>query len=225
MTWRDLLFMHWPLAPAHLEPLLPPGVVLDTLDGAAWLGIVPFTMAAVRPRGAPSVPGVSRFPELNVRTYVRVRGRPGVWFFSLEASQALAVALARRYFHLPYYRARMRVYKRGDVTAFCSSRTHRGAPRAHFSGRYWPLGGETVGDALTHFLTERYCFYSADRRGRIVRGDVAHRPWQLRPAAWVAESSPQAMVTPLGLALPSVPPLLHHAAPLRVVAHRPVRVL
>jgi uncharacterized protein YqjF (DUF2071 family) len=225
MTWRDLLFMHWPLPPARLEPLLPPGVAIDTLDGAAWLGIVPFTMTAVRPRGAPSVPGVSRFPELNVRTYVRVRGRPGVWFFSLEAANPLAVALARRLFYLPYYRAQMRVQKRGDVTTFDSRRTHPGAPGAHFSGCYWPLAGETVRDALTHFLTERYCFYSTDRRGRVFRGDVAHRPWRLRPAAWMGERSPQEMTAPLGLALPSVPPLLHHAAPLRVVAYRPVRVL
>lgn len=225
MTWRDLLFMHWPVPPALLAPLLPPGVALETLDGAAWLGIVPFTMTAVRPRGLPSVPGVSQFPELNVRTYVRVQGRPGVWFFSLEAGSPLAVSLARRFFHLPYYRARMRAVRRGDVMTFRSVRTHRGAPPARFSGCYRPLVGETVKDALTHFLTERYCLYSADGRGRVFRGDISHRPWRLRPAEAALRWPPSEMTTPLGVALPPTAPLLHYAEPLRVTAWPPVRVL
>src|SRR5437867_5100192 len=105
MRWHDLLFLHWPVRPEIIRPLIPNGLELDTFDGAAWIGVVPFRMTGVRLRWLPPLPGISAFPELNVRTYVRVRDRPGVYFFSLDAGSRTAVAMARAWFHLPYFHA------------------------------------------------------------------------------------------------------------------------
>src|ERR1700687_6083754 len=106
-TWRDLLFAHWPVATTSLRPLVPARLRIDTFDGQAWLAVVPFRMSGVRLRGTPAMPWLSAFPELNVRTYVRCGAKPGVWFFSLDAGNPLAVGIARAWFHLPYYRAWM----------------------------------------------------------------------------------------------------------------------
>lgn len=228
MRWRELLFMHWPLPPSLLKPLLPPGVTLETFGGSAWLAVVPFRMAQVRPRLLPSVPGMSSFPELNVRTYVQVQGRPGVWFFSLEARNPVAVWIARRGFGLPYYRAQMRVFRRGDTTSFYSARRHRGASPAYFSGHYRPrigeTGDETSDSDLTRFLTARSCLYSTDRVGRVLRADIFHAPWALSAAEAELERPPSEMTAQLGFALPDTPPLLHYAHRLEVVAWPPVRV-
>ena len=225
MHWEKLLFLHWPLPPAVLRPLLPPGVTLETHHGAAWLGIVPFVMRNVRPRLLPSVPGVSGFPELNVRTYVSVGGVPGVWFFSLEAASPVAVRLARSGFHLPYFNARMRARVSGEEVRFQSRRTHSRAAPADFSARYRPVPGTPEADAgLTHFLTSRYCLYSADPRGRLVRADIFHAPWRLERAAVEMTAPPEAMTRPLGLRLPASPPLIHYAERTVVKAGLPYRV-
>lgn len=225
MRWEKLLFAHWPLPPAALEPLLPPGVKLDTFAGEAWLGVVPFLMRDVRPRFLPSLPGVSRFPELNVRTYVTVNGVPGVWFFSLEAANPVAVRLARAGFHLPYFNARMHVAVNREEVRFQSLRTHRRAASAMFGARYRPLPGNlTAEPALTHFLTERYRLYSADLRGNLYRADIRHRRWSLEPAEVRFAVSPVEMTWQLGLRLPEMPPLLHYAERLEVVAGLPYRV-
>ena len=102
MQWHDLLFMHWPMAPAALRPLVPPPLELDTRDGTAWIGVVPFRMQGVHPHLMPNLPWISAFAELNVRTYVTIGGKPGVWFFSLDAANPLAVRAARLGFRLPY---------------------------------------------------------------------------------------------------------------------------
>ena len=114
MRWHDLLFMHWPIAPNLLQQHLP-NIECDTIDGQAWIGVVPFRMSDVAPRFVPAVPGLSAFPELNVRTYVTVDGKPGVWFFSLDATNKLAVRLARKFFYLPYMDARMQMSMAKDV--------------------------------------------------------------------------------------------------------------
>src|SRR5579883_2963608 len=124
--WHELLFAHWPLAPASLRPLIPSLLDLDTFEGEAWLGVVPFRMSHVRPRGIPPIEGLSSFPELNVRTYVSARGLPGVYFFSLDAGNPVAVAIARSLFHLPYFNARMQCEQVDDAIHYTSHRTHRG---------------------------------------------------------------------------------------------------
>ncbi len=221
MSWHDLLFMHWPVPADALRPLIPSALNLDTFDGNAWLGVVPFRMSGVRPRFLPAVPGLSGFPELNLRTYVSAGGRPGIWFFSLDAHNPVAVRLARATFHLPYFDARMSYRKEGEEVAYRSTRTHRGAPQAEFAARYRPAGGpfESLPGTIENFLTERYCLYAADGRGNVRRGDIHHRLWPLRPAEVEVETL--RMTGQIGVALPDTPPLLHFSERLDVLAWPP----
>ena len=210
-TWEDLLFAHWPVPRASLEPLVPPRLAIDTFDGVAWLGIVPFRVTELRVRGLPRLPGVSRFPEINVRTYVTFGGKPGVWFFSLDAGRRLAVAGARRLYLLPYFLADMQVMPRADRIGYVSRRVHAGAVPAAFSGEYQPVGVAAAAEPgdLAWFLTERYCLYAADRSGGIHRAEIHHRPWALQPAE--ADIRTNTMVGGLGLRLEGAP-LLHFSA-------------
>jgi uncharacterized protein YqjF (DUF2071 family) len=212
--------MHWPVPAAALRPLVLPGLDLDTFAGEAWLGVVPFRMTGIRHRLGPALPWVSAFAELNVRTYVTAGGRPGVWFFSLDAANPLAVRVARWQFRLPYFDARMAAAADGaDGVRYASERTHRGAPPAGFAARYRPTGPAYRSDAgtLEHWLTERYCLYAADARGRVFRGEVEHAPWPLQPAE--AEVERNTMGDQIGVRLPdAAPPLLHFARRVDVVA-------
>jgi uncharacterized protein YqjF (DUF2071 family) len=209
-SWHDLLFAHWPVDAENLRSLLPPRLQIDAFDGQAWLAVVPFHMSGVRLRGAPAMPWLSTFPDLNVRTYVTYGGKPGVWFFSLDAGNALAVTIARTWFHLPYFRARMSCTERDGWIHYRSERTHRGASAALLEGRYRSMGEvfSPQPGTLEHFLTERYCLCTTDRRGQIIRGEIQHRPWPLQLAE--AEFERNTMAESLGLTLTSLP-LLHFA--------------
>lgn len=223
-TWHDLLFAHWPVTPAALTGLIPPALALDTVDGAAWVGVVPFRMTGIRLRGLPAFPGLSALPEINARTYVTAGGKPGVWFFSLDAGSALAVATARRWFRLPYYRAWFSIERERDRIRYASRRTHRGAPPAEFSARYGPIGAVTFArpGTLDHWLTERYCLYAVDARGRLYRGEIHHAPWPLQPADAAIERN--TMATAAGIELPPSAPLLHFARRLDVRIWPPRRL-
>jgi uncharacterized protein YqjF (DUF2071 family) len=223
MAWHDLCFMHWPVDAATLARTLPPGVVLDTYRGRAWLGVVPFRMADVAPRGVPGVPGLSAFPELNLRTYVTAGGEPGVWFYSLDAAQPLAVRLARQFFHLPYFDARMWMSRDNGVTRYASLRTHRRAPPGRFAAAYRPVGDPISAPpgSLEDWLTNRLNLYSADARGRVYRGRIEHEVWPLRRAEAVIGHN--TLAAPLGLELCGEPHLLH-AGELRVRARGLERV-
>ena len=226
MSWHDLLFMHWPVSIGSLRPHVPTSLAIDTFDSTAWIGIVPFRMSGIRPRGLPAVRGLSNFVELNVRTYVTTGGRPGVWFFSLDAANAIAVEVARRTFHLNYCHAQMLCVRDPlrDEVSFSSRRTHRGLPRATFAAEYRPIGPAalSVAGTLEHFLTERYCLYAAARDGRLFRGEIAHAPWPLRPAE--AAVRVNTMTEQLGFAPPTMKPLSHFVDRLDVVAWRAERV-
>jgi uncharacterized protein YqjF (DUF2071 family) len=224
MRWHELLFMHWPVPESELRSLIPPALSLDTFDGSAWLGVVPFRMAGVRPRFLPAVPWLSGFPELNLRTYVTAGGKTGIWFFSLDAGNPVAVRLARATFHLPYFDARMSCRVSGDEVSYRSVRTHRGAPGAEFAARYRPVGErfESRPGSLESFLTERYCLYSADKKGNVRRGDVHHRLWPLRPAE--VEVERLEMTRQIGVELPKSEPLLHFSERLDVLAWLPQEV-
>src|SRR5882672_4339622 len=217
MTWSELLFAHWPVDAAQVRRRLPRGLELDTFDGRAWLGVVPFQMSDVALRGWPALPGLSRFPELNVRTYVTRGAKPGVWFFSLDAASALAVAVAKKWFYLPYFRARMRCAAQGDVVDYASERTHRGAPPAQFRARYGPVSAARHAErgTLEHWLIERYCLYTATPSGRILRGEIDHAPWSLHDAR--AEIEFDTMARASEIEVPATAPLLHFADTQRVV--------
>ena len=216
-AWLDLLFAHWEVDGAALRKFIPRGLQLDSFGGRAFLGVVPFRMTGVRMRGLPPLPGLSAFPELNVRTYVTDGSKPGVWFFSLDAANAPAVIMARKTFHLPYFNASMSCRREKGWVEYESRRTHRGAPKAAFRGRYRATGTLTAGP-LDRWLTERYCLYAADGRGRLRRAEVHHAPWPLEAAE--AEIGENTMAAPLGIALEG-PPRLHAARRLDVVVWAP----
>ena len=184
MTWQRLCFMHWPVSAADLQAHLPAGLTPDTYQAQAYLGVVPFLMSDVAPRGVPAVGRLSAFPELNLRTYVvDARGVPGVWFFSLDAAQPIAVRLARLGFHLPYFDAQMWTRQCGDLTEYASVRTHPGAAAGNFAAAYRPIGPtfESEEGSLEAWLTERYFLFSA-AGSKIYRGQIWHQPWPLQRA-------------------------------------------
>ncbi len=224
MHWHDLLFMHWPVPPAALRPYIPPALELQSFDGAAWLAVVPFRMSGVRPRAFPALPRLSAFPELNLRTYVTAGGKPGVWFFSLDAANPLAVEAARLGYHLPYLHAHMRCVTVGDTVEYSSRRSHSGAAPAEFVARYRPDGPiyQAAPGSLESWLTGRYCLYAANRRGQVWRGEIDHSPWPLQLAE--AEVSTNSIAAPLGITLAG-PPLLHFTYRLDVVAWAPERII
>ncbi|MEM1446228.1 MAG: DUF2071 domain-containing protein [Planctomycetota bacterium] len=227
MRWSELLFAHWPVDAEALRTKLPEALRphLDTFEGKAWLGVVPFVMSRVRGLvgsiGLPAVPGLSRFPELNLRTYVNVDGVPGVWFFSLDAHHRIAVRTARLTFGLPYFNAHMRcTTHEGDCIDYRSRRTHRSVPAAEFDATYQATGPALVTQpgTLEHFLTSRYCLFS-QRRGKLLRGDITHEPWRLRPAS--CELRQCDMTRLIDMPLPQAPPHLLFAEPLDVRAWWP----
>ena len=210
-TWNDLLFAHWRVDRASLEALIPAPVVLDLYEGDAWLGVTPFFLSGARARGTPPLPWLSRFPELNVRTYVEYAGRPGIYFFSLDASRRVAVAAARRGYRLPYFHADMSAEHNGGRVSYYSRRIDPNGPAADFRAAYSAAGPRLAIEhgSLERWLTERYCVYVVAEDGAVLRGDIHHRPWPLQPAA--AEIEVNTMARPLGLTLPG-PPLLHYSA-------------
>jgi uncharacterized protein YqjF (DUF2071 family) len=224
-TWQDLLFAHWPMPTEALRERIPAALTLDTFDGEAWLGIVPFRMAHVHLRGLPPVPTAETFPELNLRTYVTYNGTPGVWFFSLDAASRLAVRAARLAFHLPYFEAQMQAetWQDGRVQ-YRSLRVHPGSPPCELAATYAPTGTvfEARRGSLEEWLTARYCLYSTDRTGRLYRGDIHHVPWPLQPAEAAIERNSIASLQ--GFTLPDVPPLLHFSGTLDMICWRIRRV-
>jgi uncharacterized protein YqjF (DUF2071 family) len=224
MEWDDLLFEHWRVPHDLLRPLVPPKLELETFDGHAWLGVVPFLMTGVRPRAVPPLPWLSEFPELNVRTYVRHGGKPGVWFFSLDADQALVVEGARRLFHLDYQWAEMSCTRAGEAVAYHSRRRVAREGEAIYRANYWPLADAVASPrgSLADFLVNRFCLYAADDDGNLYRGEIDHAPWPLQQAG--AEVMTDTMTRPLGFELPDHEPLRWFSRHLEVVAWGPERV-
>ncbi len=220
-TWHDLLFMHWAMAPEIIRPLVPPALDLDMYEGQAYLAVAPFWMSGIRTRFLPPTPGLSSFPELNVRTYVRYKDVPGVYFFSLDAGNLTAVRVARAAYGLPYFHAEMSVKSLGETYQYSSRRLQNLRP-AEFRGRYRPVTPPTPREkgSLEHFLTERYCLYAVRGKG-VFRAYIHHLPWPLQDAE--AEIELNTMPQAAGIELPSDRPLLHFARELEVLVWWPER--
>jgi uncharacterized protein len=178
--WKNLSFLHWRVEPDIMRKHIPQSLELETFDGSAWIGLVPFEMT-MRPRGAPFP--VSRFEECNVRTYVRHKEKSGVYFFSLDANSPIAVVGARTFYHLPYFHAKMRMAESQGWILYDTKRTDgRGHP-AEFRGNYRPTGEEFEAQpgTLEYFLTERLCLL-LEHDGKPYSVDIDHRKWPLRTA-------------------------------------------
>jgi uncharacterized protein YqjF (DUF2071 family) len=214
-TWCDLLFAHWPIPAAALRPLVPAELTIQEFDGSAWIGVVPFRMQGVMRRPLPDLPGVSAFPELNLRLYVEAEGKPGVWFLSLDAANRLAVWAARRFFHLPYFHSAMSLAGTPQRVDYRSLRRAEPAGLA-FVGSYAPTGPvyQATHGSLEHWLTERYCLYARSPRGELLRAEVHHHPWPLQPAE--AEIERNELLAPHGLSVEGAPALLHFSRHLDV---------
>ncbi len=180
-TWSDLAFAHYRASRRELRELIPGNLKLQEFDGSPWIAVVPFQLGHVRRRGLPWLPIMPSFPELNLRTYVEYDDKPGVWFFSLDAQSWPIVCGGRLGFHLPYHYASIRCQESEDGLAFASRRI---GGKVRFSGRYRAIGDSFIAEpgSFEHWATERYCLYTLNRRGEIVRGEVHHPPWPLREA-------------------------------------------
>jgi len=213
-NWHDLLFAHWPVSAADLCRLVPDGLNIQEYNGTSWIGVVPFRMTGVMRRPFPDLPFVSAFPELNVRLYVERDGKPGVWFLSLDAANPFAVWAARRFFHLPYWHARMTLTSVGGEYRFRSERHGRSATK--FAAQYRPTSPphEAQRGTLEYFLVERYCLYCQAPDGALYRADVHHTPWPLQEAAGSVE--PEELLNSHGLKVFGAP-LLHFSRGVDVV--------
>ena len=218
-SWHDLLFAHWRVPSAVLRPLVPPALEIQEFDGTSWIGLVPFRMSGVMRRPLPDLPWVSAFPELNVRIYVERDGKAGVWFLSLDATNPLAVWAARRFFHLPYFRARMSIESQAGGFDYRSRRVG-----AEFTGSYRATSPvyRSVPGSLEHWLTERYCLYALAPGGSVWRNDVHHAPWPLQSAEAIIERN--TMFEFHGISVEARPPLLHFAKRVDVVVWNGERV-
>jgi uncharacterized protein YqjF (DUF2071 family) len=219
MRWLDLAFIHWRAPIGALRKCVPDGVEIDTFDGTAWIGIVPFRMEGIRHRLLPPIPGLRAFPELNLRTYVMRDGKPGVWFLSLDATNKTAVKTVRKRFGLPYFLAQISADGIAEAgVRYRSRRIDQHAPASEFVADYRPTESSkpSAAGTLEHFLTERYCLYASPAEGKIGRLEILHEPWPLQKAEVQIERC--TMLDQLGLSLPKEKPLVHFAKRLDVVA-------
>jgi len=223
--WHDLLFAHWAVAPEVMRELVPAKLELDMFNGQAWIGIVPFTMSGVRLRGTPALPWLSTFPELNVRTYVAAGAKPGVWFFSLDAANPLAVEIARQWFHLPYFKARMSARAKADGIEYSSRRDDRRGASEQLQASYCGKGSwfEAKPGTLEYFLTERYCLYAQQTSGELLRGEIHHASWKLQEAQ--ASFAVNTMTKHLDIQTSGPPATLHFSKLQEMVAWAPQKVV
>jgi len=223
-TWQDVVFLHWPVPHDMLRAQIPRRLSLDLYSGQAWLSITPLFVTGLRPRGVVAMPGLSAFPETNVRTYVTRDGKPGVWFFSLDAGSALAVATARRLYRLPYYRAEFSIDRAPERLSYRYRRRDRRASPVEFAAEYRSLGdplGPATAGTLAWWLTERYCLYASGRR-HLYRAEIHHRPWPLESAE--VQISRNTLVDHLVPGLPGAAAVCQFARRLEVIVWAPERL-
>lgn len=207
-TWLDVLFAHWRVPFSDLRRVVPEPLPVDTYENECWVGIVAFGIERFRARWLPSLPGFSAFPEVNVRTYVTIEGKPGVYFFSLDVNSLPSVIGARLLYHLPYFHARMTYNRTENGVRFTSRRQLKSGD---FDAEYTPTGVSQppVPGTLEYWLTERYCLYTVDRKRRVYRAEIDHPAWQLQPVTATIHTNTLAQAA--GFTLPEDVPLLHYA--------------
>ena len=229
-NWHHLLFLHWEVPADELQALVPHGLSVDTFEGKAYIGLIPFTVTGVRPILMPPMPGVSSFHEVNVRTYVHREGRdPGVWFFSLDASSALAVEAARLAYKLPYYKAGIEFAASGQPLPLITFTSHRdddrGSTPAHAHIRYRPEEGisrAALPGTQEHFLVERYILYARDSDHQLWRARVHHQAYPLQRAELMELD--ETLVWASGIRRPGDVPLRHYAREVNVKVYAPEKV-
>jgi len=221
MRWSDLAFLHWRVPIERLRPLVPEALTIDTFDGQAYVGVVPFRMEATRWRWAPPVPTATVFPETNVRTYVRHGDRAGVWFISLDAASRLAVWGARAMLNLPYFHASMTLERDGGATVAASARSGGVGGVGAFEATYRGVGDTFTADpgTIDHWLAERYCLFGQHRGGAAYWMDVHHPPWPLRRGE--VEIRRNTLAAAGGVTLPTDAPIVHVTDGVDVLAWLP----
>jgi uncharacterized protein len=219
-TWTDVLFLHWPAAPAIVKRLLPRGLRLDTIEDTAWIGITAFRVTGARLRGAPAVPAVSDFAEVNVRTYVTVDDKPGVFFLSLDAASAISLLGGRAWYALPYFFANATIRRRAGAVDFSSVRQQSGAPAATFVVKYRSAGPvPTPRRDLVRWFTERYCVYTFDGV-RLARAEIHHEPWPVQWAEAVIKRN--TLIAAVGVPVATQPAIVHYAAGVEAIVWPPM---
>lgn len=209
-TWERLLFAHWRVDGARLRRFVPPQIPIDTFDGSAWLAVTPFVVGGMRPRFLPPIPGTTRFPEINVRTYATIEDRPGIYFFSLDVPNVVAIAVARRAYRLPYFRSRIDVDVDGVRVGYRSRRVDPAGIQVGCDLEFEPKGSAAlaIAGSFEHWATERYCLYTLDDSWRVLRGEIHHPPWRLQPARATVGSNTMGLQLGIDLQEPAV---VHYA--------------
>ena len=227
MTQRmnDLLFLHYALAPEAVRVLVPDVLTLDTYGQQAWVTVAALWINHLRPPGVPSLPWVSQLSQINVRTYVTFGGKPGVYFFSVDASKLPSIWGARMFYRLPYWQASIKVRGKGGAEIEYTSKRQHGPKPAEFRCVYGPASDASFHarpGSLEHFLAERYCLYSVSRK-RLYRAEIHHLPWELQDAA--IDLRENTIATTAGVELPPQPEMALFARELKVLFWAPERLL
>jgi len=220
ITLHDVLFMHWPVHACHLRPLLPQGIELDTFDGLAWIGIVSFRMSGIAGRWFPPLPWISGCPGVAVRTCVTVNGRPGIWYFSLDGANRIALFLARRMLAFPCQESKINMQDDGAWRRLRCQRIAKGNTAAELDVEYRAFGTASIQPpgTIAHWLTKRNRMFACNRNGTILQRDLEHAPWSMQSAQAIIHTN--TIVQPLGLALPDQCPQLFYSSRNQVGAWR-----
>lgn len=208
-SWRNLLFIHWPIQPELLRPYIPPSLQLDIFNGSAWLSVVVFDMIGIYPRGCSSVSLTPKFSEVNVRTYVQYEGKPGVYFLSLDVGDWASLHIAKKWYRLPYYHAVTSIRKIGQTFHYESIRKGKSTTSITSKGTYTPVSDVFFSrkETLEHWLTERYCLYSTDQKANLYCGEIHHRPWPLQQTE--IEITSHTLFHPYHIDVKDVQPVYH----------------
>lgn len=182
--WRNVLFLHWPIPVEKLRPHIPSSLQIDTFNGSAWLGIILFVLEGIFPFEIPSISLTPKFPEINVRTYVKYDGKPGIYFLSIDVMNWASLKIAKNWYHLPYHSSQIFFQKEEQKFHCHSIRKGNENTPISFKGKYAPVSEVYFPKegTLDHWLIERYCLYSSNNGINIYCGDIHHRPWPLQKA-------------------------------------------